>query len=226
MPTRPSPRLSVNLFSVVGLMVLGAMQVASGGCSSSSDLYGGGGCESYCTKWVGAHCRNGPTKDECMNKCQGEQIRCRDATNSLLRCATLEATIACETGSGYPRIVGCAPKQAEQAACLFCYQTCELIVGSACSKGPTLEECLAACTSVGPCAPIYERFADCGPGSPLCAPDGRISYSDSSCSGLFDSLTRCVQPGDPFFVLRPVEDAGADALDGSFDTGGFGGPFP
>jgi hypothetical protein len=214
----------VNLLSVFGLMVLGAMQVASGGCSSSSELYGGGGCESFCTKWVGAHCRTGPTKEDCMNQCQGDQMRCRDATNALLRCATLEAQIACETGSGAPRIVGCAPKQVEQSNCLFCYDTCKLIEGSACSAGPTLEECLAACTGTR-CANQYERFAECRPGSPLCTPDGRISYDDSSCVGLFAQLSSCVLPGAPFFVPRPVDDAGADSSDAASD-GGFGGLGP
>jgi hypothetical protein len=216
----------VNLLSVVGLMMVGAMQVASGGCSSSSELYGGGGCESFCTKWIGAHCRKGVSKEDCMTDCQGEQFACPDAKNALMRCATLEATIACETGSGEPRIVGCAPKQVELETCKSCYSVCKQIEDVACTLAPSRQECLAACTGTK-CANLYERFVDCRPGQPTCTDDGHIDYQFSTCSSLWFQLQSCMAPGGAFFVPRPVEDAGLDAIDEvSTDTGGFGGPFP
>ncbi|MGZ3455304.1 MAG: hypothetical protein ACXVEF_37215 [Polyangiales bacterium] len=204
----------------LGLLVFAAAQIAGGGCSSSSELYGGGGCESFCTKWVGAHCRNGPTKDECMAECTSEQDRCRDASNALMRCATLEATIACETGSGEPRIVGCAPRQAAQQACLDCYTVCKSIADAQCSAGPSLDECQAACG--GPtCNNLYQRFVDCHPGPFSCTPLGELTFFRSSCGDLYAQLQSCLFPGAPFFVPKPTPDAG---LDVSLD--GFGGIGP
>jgi hypothetical protein len=207
----------------VGALVFTAAQLASGGCSSSSELYGGGGAESFCTKWVGAHCRSGPTKEDCMAEWTGNQERCRDETNALMRCATLEANIACETGSGQPRIVGCAPRQAAQFACLSCYTVCKSIVDAGCSAGPSLEECKAACGGAT-CANLYQRFVDCRPGPPFCNGLGAVSFEGTACSELYFQLSNCVSPGAPFFVSRPAPVDGG--LEASPPDGGFGGLGP
>jgi hypothetical protein len=203
----------------LGLLVFAAAQIAGGGCSSSSELYGGGGCESFCTKWIGAHCRSSPTKEDCMAECTSEQDRCRDESNALMRCATLEATIACETGSGEPRIVGCAPKQAAQAHCLSAYSVCKSIVDANCSAAPSLAECQAAASGTT-CSTLYQRFVDCLPDPPVCDPDGTVQFL-RSCADLYFQLKECTAPRAPFFVAPPSPDSG---LDVSLD--GFGGIGP
>jgi len=147
--------------------------VFTGGCSSESSLTGGGGCESFCTKWVGARCRNGPTKEACLDQCREQQTRCLPEANAFLKCATVEAQIACETGSGQPRVVGCLARENSLNNCLLCDRFCEGWSALGCPLGPTREECVATCLDQR-CQAEHLRIVDCNrTARGTCGPDGR-----------------------------------------------------
>lgn len=153
-----------------GVALVALFHVLSGGCSSSSSLAGGGGCDAFCTKWIGAHCRNGPTMEACLATCHDEQDRCTPEANAVLKCATIEAQIACETSSGEPRIVGCVPRETALSNCIACDRFCETWI--ACPQGPTREECLATCLDPR-CAEAHRSLVDCMPsGAGVCGPTG------------------------------------------------------
>lgn len=193
-----------RLLAPVGLALSSLAHVLSGGCSASSSLAGSGGCDGFCTKWVGAHCRNGPTMDDCMKQCVDEQTRCRPETNAVLKCATIEAQIACETSTGQPRIVGCVPRETSLKNCLACDMFCEW--WSQCADGPAREECLATCLDPR-CAAEHRAVVDCMMPQKGACETSRCSWSQAR------ACTRAYGQEQPFHWL-PVEplpgDGGAD----------------
>jgi hypothetical protein len=169
-----------------------AAHVVTGGCSSESSLTGGGGCEAYCTKWIGARCRNSPTKEACLDQCHDEQSRCRTEANALLKCATIEAQIACETGSGQPRVVGCLARENALRACLTCDRFCEGWSALGCPLGPTREECLTTCLDQR-CNTEHLRIVECmPPENGTCGSDGRPSVS-LNCDPAYDVTANCTR---------------------------------
>lgn len=194
MPVRP-----LRLLPTLAIAIVSALQATSG-CSSSSALYGGGGCESFCTKWVGAHCRNGPTFDACMTQCQDQQSRCRQETNAVLRCATIEAQIACETGSGQPRMVGCNARIEAQSACLACDYVCHnQVEANGCRRAPSHDECVASCTDPR-CASRYANVTGCARSE--CDADGNVVLD---CTSDWFFLKACTEAlgAEPFHALPP-----------------------
>lgn len=149
------------------------VHAATGGCSSESRLTGGGACESFCGKWVGARCRNSPTKESCLTECYEEQGRCRIEANAFLKCATIEAQIACETGSGQPRVLGCLAREQALDRCLVCDRFCEDWTKLGCPLSPSREECVATCLDHR-CFTQHQRIVECMTGGlGTCGPDGR-----------------------------------------------------
>lgn len=190
---------------------LGVANVATGGCSASSSITGGGGCESYCNKIVAARCRNGPTREKCLEECVDQQQRCEPETSSLLKCATIESTIACETGSGQPRVLGCAPRELAQQSCLTCDRFCEPWSRLGCPTTPSHEECLIACLDKR-CRSQHRQVADCLlSGDGTCGADGRPV--PSRCFGEYETARICTsQQGQPqpfrYIPLVLLDDAG------------------
>lgn len=180
---------------MLGCLAIAALllgHAATGGCSSESRLTGGGACESFCSKWVGARCRNSPTKEACLAKCGDEQARCRTEANAFLKCATIEAQIACETGSGQPRVLGCLAREASLNECLVCDHFCEGWTNLGCPLSPTREECLATCLDHR-CSGQHLRIAECIPrGEGTCGPDGRPAVPPV-CSGSYAVAASCTQ---------------------------------
>jgi hypothetical protein len=76
-------------------------------CSAESTLVGQGACDGYCFKIVGAKCKASPTRDECLAECGYYQTQCAREWNDFVRCATIDATIACDSGNSKPKVVGC-----------------------------------------------------------------------------------------------------------------------
>lgn len=196
------------------LAALGALHVVAGGCSSSSTITGGGGCESFCTKWVGARCRNGPTMEACLTKCAAEQSRCSIESSALLKCATIEATIACETGSGQPRVVGCIPRENALISCFSCDRFCEGWSKLGCPHTPTREECLTVCLDKR-CSREHRGVAECMfSGVGQCGADGHPA--PTSCFSEYESARQCTAAlGQPqpfhYIPIVLVGDAGRDA---------------
>ncbi len=193
------------------LAALGASYAATGGCSASSSITGGGGCESYCNKLVGARCRNGPTREKCLEECHDQQGRCEPETNALLKCATIESTVACETGSGQPRVLGCAPRELAQQSCLVCDRFCGGWSKLGCPHTPSKEECVIGCLDQR-CRIPHRVVADCVfAGDGTCGPDGRPV--PSTCLGEYQNARFCTsrygQP-QPFRYIPIVllDDAG------------------
>jgi hypothetical protein len=207
-----------RLFAPLLISTLGAFYAASGGCSSSSSTIGGGGCESFCTKWVGARCRNGPTKEKCLTECAERESRCQLENDAFLKCATIEATIACETGSGQPRVVGCAPRESALSSCIACDRFCEGWAKIGCPLSPGREECLTVCMDRR-CAQRHRAVADCMfVGSGTCGADGRPI--PNSCFTEYNSAAGCTEPlGQPqpfrYIPIVLVDDAGRDAANDS-----------
>lgn len=169
---------------------LAAAHALTGGCSSSAELVGAGACDAFCAKWVGARCRKGPTPSECLAQCLAEQTRCRPEANALMKCATIEAQIACEANTGEPRIVGCAPRETALRACLECDQFCTR--WTTCSGGPTHEECLASCVDprcaaehagVMTCMADYTVYCDPRTAEPMALSCGGAYARAQSCTG-------------------------------------------
>lgn len=192
------------------------------GCSSSSEITGGGGCESFCNKWVGARCRNGPTKESCLEECRARESRCAPETHALLKCATIEATIACETGSGQPRVVGCGPRETALTNCIACDRFCEGWSTVGCPRTPDREECLVACLDRR-CLREHKAMADCGfSGAGTCSSDG--SPQPSRCFSEYASAANCTnRHGQPqpfrYLPIILVDDAGRDANDAEVRDG-------
>lgn len=201
------------------LAALGAFHAVTGGCSSSSTITGGGGCESFCTKWVGARCRNGPTMEACLANCAEQQSRCSLESNALLKCATIEASIACETGSGQPRIVGCVPRETALVSCFACDRFCEGWSQLGCPLSPSREECLTVCLDRR-CSREHRAVVECMVrGSGSCASDGQ--NAPTSCFrelGDARSCTSALGQPEPFHYIPIVlvDDAGHDS-DGASD---------
>jgi hypothetical protein len=86
--------------------------VAAVACSSESTLVGQGACDAYCFKLVGAKCKASPTRDDCLLECGFYQQACTREFNEFLRCATIDATIACDSGTSKPKVIGCDRFQA------------------------------------------------------------------------------------------------------------------
>jgi hypothetical protein len=128
------------------------------GCSSSSALLDGGGCQAFCTKWVAARCPRGPTLEDCLRRCDASGGRCSIEEAAFFRCALLEGQIACETGTGEPRVVGCAPRETAALACQRCAELCDRVAKPACADGPNPEECVPTCRDRR-CAAAYDFFA-------------------------------------------------------------------
>jgi hypothetical protein len=183
------------------------------GCSSSSSLEGIGACEGFCNKWYGSHCKNGPkTHEECLggdgivNGCLDDQARCAVEENSLIRCATVDGSIACETGSGKPKILGCQKQQSALNACLLCDQFCERWTGTAkpsdagpgpvpCKRAPTRPACLAGCLDPQ-CATEMQQYRSCATGAVTCDASGEPW--DPGCRFYMDALVLCLGGTHPF----------------------------
>jgi hypothetical protein len=199
---------------IVPLLIgaLAAFYAATGGCSASSSITGGGGCESFCNKIVGARCRNGPTRESCLEQCFDRQRKCEPETNALLKCATIESTIACETGSGQPRVLGCVPRETAQDACIACERFCDGWAKVGCPHTPSKEECLIACLDKR-CRQQHLVVANClFSGAGTCAFDGRPA--PSTCLPEYQSAASCTsQHGQPqpfrYIPLVLLDDAGS-----------------
>jgi len=76
-------------------------------CSSESSLVGQGACEGYCFKIVGAKCKSSPTREACIDECLFHQADCTREWNDWLRCSSIDATIACDSATTEPKVVGC-----------------------------------------------------------------------------------------------------------------------
>ena len=147
------------------VLFAGLLGASAAGCSSHSEIVGAGACEGFCNKWVGARCKKGPERQPCMEGglnmritesdvvgCLPAEQRCPDQADALLHCATLEGTIACETGSGNPKILGCDREKARLNVCLACEPFCTLWTTNdagqpRCSRSTSRAACLAACES-------------------------------------------------------------------------------
>lgn len=196
--------------------VLAAVLLAwacTGGCSSSSRLVGEGGCDAFCSKLVGARCRNGPKREDCLEACLDQQTRCRPEANAYLRCATIEANIACESGSGAPRVIGCAPREQALSRCLACDAFCEDYPSLDCDP-PVRESCVDACVDPR-CAAEHQELVRCVP-SPIALRcfDGTIS-AGAECPSEWSAVRSCVVRNggrEPFRGLPapppPSSDAG------------------
>ncbi|MBI2391965.1 MAG: hypothetical protein HYV09_20405 [Deltaproteobacteria bacterium] len=190
---------------------LAAAHALTGGCSSSSSLVGAGACDAFCGKWVGARCRKGPSMTDCLKQCLDEQARCRPEANALMKCATIEAQIACETNSGEPRVVGCAPRENALRTCLGCDEFCAR--WTTCSGGPTHEECLATCVDPR-CAVEHAGVANCMASSTVyCDATTAEPMPGLSCSDAFWRAQTCTsRHGQPTpFRWLPVAPEPADA---------------
>ncbi|MEO7091868.1 MAG: hypothetical protein ABI175_01375 [Polyangiales bacterium] len=95
--------------------VLLLVLVALVACSSESTLVGAGACDAYCFKLVGAKCKASPTREACLDECTYYQGQCAREWNDFLRCATIDATIACDSGTSKPKVIGCDKFQAAGA---------------------------------------------------------------------------------------------------------------
>ncbi|MBX7197060.1 MAG: hypothetical protein K1X94_33735 [Sandaracinaceae bacterium] len=194
-----------------GVTLLSALLLwHAGGCSSSSTLADGGGCANFCNKWVGARCRNGPTLESCLDQCRDEQARCLPEANAKMKCATVEAQIACETGTGQPRVVGCGPREEALSSCMACDRFCEH--WSSCPRAPGREECLATCLDPR-CSKPHRGFVDCMVGQAVrCADSG--PSAPSACISSWQTAQFCTSTygqEQPFHWL-PVQtvDSGTD----------------
>ncbi|GAC1351478.1 MAG: hypothetical protein NVS3B20_02540 [Polyangiales bacterium] len=189
------PRLYARACVPAWLALLGVTLEGGMACSSSSSLVGNGACDGFCTKWVGAHCTKGPTAADCLTKCLTDQGRCREEENALLHCATVDGTIACETGSFSPKVLGCDKFVNAIAACLTCDAFCDEWSGSAltrapkCLNSPNHEACKAACLSKR-CAPETRAFVACAAGRSVACVDD-FPYAEG-CDLPLLSLAKCL----------------------------------
>lgn len=186
----------------------------TGGCSSASSLSGGGGCEAFCSKFIGARCRNTESKERCLLDCRDRQTRCPRQANALMKCATVEAQIACETGSGQPRVVGCLAREIALQECVTCDRFCENWSSLECPLGPAREECVATCLDPR-CHAEHRRIAECMAGVfGSCGADGRPQTS--GCAPAHDAAANCTAPyGQPQpFRWLPVEQSDAGTTKG------------
>lgn len=184
--------------------------VLAGGCSSSSSLAGGGACDGFCARWAGSDCRNRPGMEACLAECRDEQSRCRPEANALLRCATIDGEIVCDSSSGAPRIVGCAPREVALDGCMACDRVCERWV--ACGHGPSREECLAGCVDPR-CAASHRALLDCiGGQAPRCDPETGPT-APAGCMAEWSQAAACMSrygAAQPFRWL-PVEPLPGDS---------------
>ena len=87
-------------------------------CSSESSLVGEGACDGYCFKIVGAKCKDSPTRDGCLDECLYYQGECPREWNDFARCTVIDSTIACDSVTAQPKVVGCDTfDQAVQRQC-------------------------------------------------------------------------------------------------------------
>lgn len=99
------PRPAAPLVTASRLLRLALLSLLS--CSSQSTLVGQGACEGYCFKIVGAKCKSGPTRERCLDECLFYQGDCAREWNDYVRCSAIDATIACDSGTAQPKVVGC-----------------------------------------------------------------------------------------------------------------------
>jgi len=203
-----------RVLAPLGITVVMLGHALPSGCSSESTLTGGGGCEAFCTKWVGARCRNGPDKEACLTDCHEQQTRCRPEANALLKCATIEAQIACETGSGQPRVVGCLARETALLNCMMCDRFCESWSSLGCPLNPSREECLTTCLDQR-CHAEHRRTVECMTGGlGTCGPDGRPRVSPM-CQDRYDVTAACTsQYGQPqpfrYLFAEPLDAGSGD----------------
>ncbi len=96
-----------------------AWQLAAAGCSATSEPVGNGACDGFCTKVVNLRCRQTFERDACVAACVHEQKLCPESESELIRCATNEGAIACDTSTLGPHIVACDPAINARDACLY-----------------------------------------------------------------------------------------------------------
>ncbi len=218
MPRRPRARA----LSPVGVPLLAAALIAwaaTGGCSASSRLVGEGGCDAFCAKVVGSRCRNGPSREDCLEACLDQQARCRPEANAFLRCATIEANIACETGSGVPRVLGCAPREQALERCLGCDRFCEDYETLDCGTPPVREACVATCVDRR-CWEEHAALVRCAPTpASMRGSDGTISPATGCFVEWGDARSCVVRNGglEPFRGMPappPSSDAGSEGFAG------------
>ena len=116
---RPRRRSLSRLAPLAALAAL-VLDVA---CSSESSLVGEGACDGYCFKIVGAKCKDSPTREQCLDECIFHQGDCAREWNDWARCTVIDATIACDSVTAQPKVVGCDTFQAAVAgACVHPYE--------------------------------------------------------------------------------------------------------
>jgi len=198
----------------LGVVFSAAVLASIDGCSSSSSIVGPGSCEAFCNKWYGSHCKNGPkSREECLggdgvvNGCLDDRDRCPNEQNALIRCATVDGTIACETGTGKPKILGCEKQRDALTLCLDCDRFCDRWSGTEkptdagpvpapCPGAPTHAACLASCIDPT-CSTEKQQFRACASGPIACNAAGRPWVK--SCEDFsWALLMTCLNPIYPF----------------------------
>jgi hypothetical protein len=96
----PRPALALAIVGV--LRALAAL-----GCSASSELVGNGACDAFCAKVAGLHCSMAPTQETCVAQCLDEQARCPTTKSEVIRCASVDGAVACDSSTLAPHVVNC-----------------------------------------------------------------------------------------------------------------------
>lgn len=193
----------------MALLALGAA-LSSASCGEAYGGWGDGGCDTFCNRWVGAHCRNPVSRDECLTKCVTERGLCPVQTQSLLRCANLEGAINCDADTGGTKIANCSVQVAHLDSCLVCAKFCARWVGAGCARARDVGECVASCLD-GRCN-AQHRLAATTCTRPLVCDEEGYPVSDV-CAGSLSSASECARAvgGAHAFAWlpeRPAWDAG------------------
>jgi hypothetical protein len=91
---------------------------AAAGCSATSEPIGNGACDGFCTKVVNLRCHQTLEREACVASCIYEQTVCPETMSEVIRCATNEGAIACDTSTLAPHVVNCDAARAARDACI------------------------------------------------------------------------------------------------------------
>lgn len=215
----------LRLASATALLALGAA-LSSASCGEAYGGWGDGGCDTFCNRWVGAHCRTPVSRDECLQKCVTQRAQCPAQQQSLLRCANLEGAINCDADTGATKIANCSVQVGHVEGCLACAKFCDRWIAAGCSHARDRGECVASCLDAR-CADVH-RFATttCASAVLVCDDTGHPSSGDWGCGDALAMATLCAARAGGSHAFswlpeKPPFDAGpTDAADTGADTPG------
>lgn len=218
-------RLASATVLLGGMLALGGVS-----CGQSYGPWGEGGCDTFCNRWVGAHCRNPVSRDECMTKCITTRDLCPAHQTALVRCANLEGNIICDSDSGATKIANCTNQQTQVDSCSTCATFCKRWVATGCTHALDYGECLSTCLDPR-CAPSHASAAvSCA--RLTCDESGHPISADrfGSCEFALQQAQACVSVvgGSTPFAWLPERsapdtgvDTGPDTFVPPFDAGTF-----